>query len=125
MSGWRSPRRSSELGIAIPDHALVEMRAHLDDADLDAAAAFEKRFRHDVMAHVHAFGEQAPAARPYLHLGATSAFVTDNADVLIIRDALGLVLGRVLERDAAHSGRSPRRMPPCPASPTPISSRPS
>jgi len=85
-----------ELGVAIPDTALAEMRAHLDDADLEAAAAFEKRFRHDVMAHVHAFGEQAPAARPYLHLGATSAFVTDNADVLIIRDALGLVLSRML-----------------------------
>jgi adenylosuccinate lyase len=86
----------SELGVAIPASALVEMRAHLDDADLDAAAAFEKRFRHDVMAHVHAFGEQAPAARPYLHLGATSAFVTDNADMLIVRDALSLVLGRML-----------------------------
>ncbi|HEY8062041.1 MAG TPA: adenylosuccinate lyase [Gemmatimonadales bacterium] len=85
-----------DLGVAIPDNALAEMRAHLDDADLDAAAAFEKRFRHDVMAHVHAFGDQAPAARAYLHLGATSAFVTDNADVLIIRDALGLVLSRVL-----------------------------
>jgi adenylosuccinate lyase len=91
----------SELGIAIPATALTEMRAHLDDADLDAAAAFETRFRHDVMAHVHAFGEQAPAARPYLHLGATSAFVTDNADGLIIRDALSLVLSRVLAVVAA------------------------
>ncbi len=72
------------------------MRAHLDDVDLDAAAGFEHRFRHDVMAHIHAFGEQAPAARPFLHLGATSAFVTDNADVLIIRDALRLVIARVL-----------------------------
>jgi adenylosuccinate lyase len=87
----------AELGIAIPASALTEMRAHLDDADLDAAAAFEKRFRHDVMAHVHAFGEQAPAARPFLHLGATSAFVTDNTDILIMRDALTLVLGRLVE----------------------------
>ena len=85
-----------ELGLAIPDAALEEMRAHLDDIDLEAAAAFERRFRHDVMAHVHAFGEQAPAARPFLHLGATSAFVTDNADLLVMRDAMRLLLGRLL-----------------------------
>jgi adenylosuccinate lyase len=85
-----------ELGLAIPDAAIHAMRAHLDDADLASAAAFERRFRHDVMAHVHAFGEQAPDARPFLHLGATSAFVTDNADLLVMRDALRLVLGRML-----------------------------
>jgi adenylosuccinate lyase len=85
-----------ELGIAIPDEAIAEIRAHLDDADLQRAAEHEKRLRHDVMAHVHAFGEQAPAARPWLHLGATSAFVTDNADGLIIRDGLRLLLGRLL-----------------------------
>lgn len=85
------------LGLEIPDAALEAMRAHLDDADLAVAAAYEKRFRHDVMAHVHAFGEQAPAARAHLHLGATSAFVTDNADVLIMRDAMALVLGRLLD----------------------------
>ncbi len=85
-----------ELGLDIPDAALAGMRAHLDDADLDAAARYERRFRHDVMAHIHAFGEQAPAARPYLHLGATSCFVTDNADLLIMRDALKLVLGRLV-----------------------------
>ncbi|HEX6644387.1 MAG TPA: lyase family protein, partial [Gemmatimonadales bacterium] len=68
----------------------------LDDADLAVAARYERRFRHDVMAHIHAFGEQAPAARPYLHLGATSCFVTDNADLIIQRDALRIVLGRVV-----------------------------
>ena len=72
------------------------MRAHLDDADLAAAARYERRFRHDVMAHVHAFGDQAPAARPYLHLGATSAFVTDNADLIVMRDGLRLLLGRLI-----------------------------
>lgn len=85
-----------ELGVAIPEAALTAMRAHLDDVNLASAAAFEQRFRHDVMAHVHAFGEQAPAARAYLHLGATSAFVTDNADLLVMRDALTLVLARLL-----------------------------
>lgn len=85
-----------ELGVDIPEQALVQMRAHLDDADLAAAARYERRFRHDVMAHIHAFGDQAPAARPYLHLGATSAFVTDNADLVIMRDGLRLLLGRLV-----------------------------
>ncbi|MFN2325479.1 MAG: adenylosuccinate lyase [Gemmatimonadales bacterium] len=85
-----------ELGLPIPDAALAEMRSHLDDCDLAVAAAFEKRFRHDVMAHVHAFGDQAPAARPFLHLGATSAFVTDNADLVVMRDGLRLLLGRLV-----------------------------
>jgi adenylosuccinate lyase len=85
------------LGLDIPPQAINELRDHLDDADLQVAAAFEKRFRHDVMAHVHALGEQAPSARAYLHLGATSAFVTDNADGLIQHEALSLVLGRLLD----------------------------
>lgn len=85
-----------ELGLDIPEAALAEMRAHLDDADLAQAAEYERRLRHDVMAHIHHFGNQAPAARPVIHLGATSAFVTDNADVLVLRAGLGLLLGRVL-----------------------------
>jgi adenylosuccinate lyase len=85
-----------ELGLNIPDEALSQMRAHLDDADLAVAARYERRFRHDVMAHIHAFGEQAPAARAYLHLGATSAFVTDNADLIVMRDGLRLLLGRLI-----------------------------
>ncbi|HEY9518484.1 MAG TPA: lyase family protein, partial [Gemmatimonadales bacterium] len=83
------------LGIAIPERAVEELRAHLDDADLGSAAQYERRFRHDVMAHVHALGDQAPAARPYIHLGATSAYVTDNADLMVIRDGLRLLLGRL------------------------------
>jgi adenylosuccinate lyase len=85
-----------ELGLDIPETALAEMRAHLDDVDLARAAEYEKRFRHDVMAHVHHFGDQAPAAKPIIHLGATSAFVTDNADLLIQCEALRLLLGRLL-----------------------------
>ncbi len=85
-----------ELGLDIPEAALTAMRAHLDDADLAAAAAYERRFRHDVMAHVHHFGDQAPAARAYLHLGATSAFVTDNADLLVMHQGMRLLLGRLL-----------------------------
>jgi adenylosuccinate lyase len=85
-----------ELGLDIPDSAISQMRAHLDDADLAAAARYERRFRHDVMAHIHAFADQASAARPFLHLGATSAFVTDNADLIVMRDGLRLLLGRLI-----------------------------
>jgi adenylosuccinate lyase len=84
-----------ELGLDIPDRAIAEVRAHLDDADLDRAAEHERRLRHDVMAHIHHLAEQAPAARPYLHLGATSAYVTDNADLLLMREGLALLLGRL------------------------------
>ena len=84
-----------ELGLEIPDAALTQLRAHLDDADLDKAAEYERRLRHDVMAHIHHLGDQAPAARPYIHLGATSAFVTDNADLLLMREAMVLLLGRI------------------------------
>jgi adenylosuccinate lyase len=84
-----------ELGLAIPERALTELRAHLDDADLDRAAELEKRLRHDVMAHIHHLADQAPAARPFIHLGATSAYVTDNADLILMRDGLELLLGRI------------------------------
>ncbi|HXM37421.1 MAG TPA: adenylosuccinate lyase [Gemmatimonadales bacterium] len=84
-----------ELGLAIPDAALAQLRAHLDDADLEKAAEYERRLRHDVMAHIHHLGDQAPAARPYLHLGATSAYVTDNADLVLMREAMQFLLGRV------------------------------
>src|SRR5204862_7226987 len=73
----------------------TELRAHLDDADLDRAAEHEKRLRHDVMAHIHHLGEQAPAARAFLHLGATSAYVTDNTDLVLMREGLQLLLGRL------------------------------
>ena len=85
-----------ELGLDIPEQAIAQMRAHLDDVDLEVASRYERRFRHDVMAHIHAFGDQAPAARPFLHLGATSAFVTDNADLIVMRDGLRLLLGRLI-----------------------------
>src|SRR5213076_1544648 len=84
-----------ELGADIPERALAELRAHLDDADLERVAEHEKRIRHDVMAHIHHLGEQAPTARPFIHLGATSAYVTDNADLILMREGLQLLLGRV------------------------------
>jgi adenylosuccinate lyase len=85
-----------ELGVPIPDDALAEMRAHLDDVDFAAVAAYERRFRHDVMAHVHAFADVAPAARPFIHYGATSAYVTDNADLILMRRGMSLLRAKLV-----------------------------
>ena len=90
-------RAERELGVEIPDEAIEQIRSHLDDIDFETVAAFERRFRHDVMAHIHALGDVAPAARPYIHLGATSAFVTDNADLLIMRRGMELLRAKVLD----------------------------
>src|ERR687886_1319024 len=81
----------------VTEEGLAQMRAHLDDIDFDRVAAFERRFRHDVMAHVYAFGDVAPAARPFIHLGATSAFVTDNADLIVMHRGLELLRAKVIE----------------------------
>jgi adenylosuccinate lyase len=85
-----------ELGLRMPDGALEEMRAALDTLDLERAAAYERRFRHDVMAHVHLFGDDAPSARPIIHLGATSAFIGDNTDLILHRAALELIRDRIV-----------------------------
>lgn len=102
-----------EVGITIPEAAIAEMQARAEDIDFARAEEYEARFRHDVMAHVHAFGDVAPTARPFIHLGATSAFVTDNADLLIMREALRLVearLGAALRTLRAFAARY-RAMP--------------
>jgi adenylosuccinate lyase len=79
------------LGLAVSEAQVAELREKVDEIDFEAAEAHERRLRHDVMAHVHAFGEVAPAAKPIIHLGATSCYVTDNTDLILIREALGLV----------------------------------
>jgi len=86
----------AELGIDISEAALGQMRASLDDLDLDRAAEYERRFRHDVMAHIHLYGDDAPAAKGIIHLGATSAFVGDNTDLILHRQALDLIRTRVV-----------------------------
>src|SRR5687767_6305356 len=89
-------RCERELGLArISDEALRQMEAKLDDIDFVKAADWEKRLRHDVMAHVHTFEEAAPAAKGIIHLGATSQFVVDNADLIIVRDAMRLLAARL------------------------------
>jgi len=85
-----------ELGLPVSDEALEQMRAHLDTLDLEKAAEYERRFRHDVMAHVHLFGDDAPAAKGIIHLGATSAFIGDNTDLVLHREALLLIRRRLV-----------------------------
>ena len=101
------------LGVPIPDQALAQMREHLDDIDFVAAAAYEKRFRHDVMAHVHAFGDVAPAAKGYIHYGATSCYVTDNAELLLMREGLLVLREKVVQamRELATFARRWRAEP--------------
>ncbi|MFN0009292.1 MAG: adenylosuccinate lyase [Planctomycetota bacterium] len=85
-----------ELGLPITAEQVAELRAHVDDVDLQAAAGHEKRLRHDVMAHIHAYGDQCPAARPILHLGATSCYVTDNADLIAMREGLRILRAQLV-----------------------------
>ena len=84
------------LGLKITDTQLEEMAAHLDDIDFVAAEAKEKELRHDVMSHIHVFGEQCPKAKPIIHLGATSCFVTDNTELIQIRESFQYVRGQII-----------------------------
>ncbi|KAL3893424.1 MAG: hypothetical protein SGARI_008183, partial [Bacillariaceae sp.] len=86
-----------ELGIDISDEQLEEMRTHLFDINFDLAAKKEAEFRHDVMGHVHAFGDAAPKAMPIIHLGATSCYVGDNTDIVQIRESLVLVKRKLVQ----------------------------
>ena len=93
FSTWRKlwvalAESEKELGLDITDEQIAEMRAHIYDIDYEVADRREHEVRHDVMAHIYAFGEVCPAAKPIIHLGATSCFVGDNTDVIIQRDAL-------------------------------------
>ncbi|MBP7051716.1 MAG: adenylosuccinate lyase [Phycisphaerae bacterium] len=88
-------KAEKNLGLEIRQSQIDEMARHLDDIDFDKAAVYERQFRHDVMAHVYAFGEVAPKAAPIIHLGATSCYVGDNADLIIMREALRLTAGKL------------------------------
>src|SRR5581483_7030397 len=85
-----------ELGADIPPAAIKEMRHHLDDIDFARVAHYERQTRHDVMAHVKAFGDVAPSARAYIHYGATSADITDNADLILMREGLRILRARIV-----------------------------
>lgn len=101
FSTWRKlwialAEAEQQLGLPIRDEQLAEMRQHVDDIDFVQAAAYERRLRHDVMAHVHTFGDVCPTARGIIHLGATSCYVTDNTDLILLREALQLVRTRLV-----------------------------
>lgn len=81
-------RAESELGLPISESQVKQLEDHLDNIDFGYAATMEKQFKHDVMAHIHAYGKVAPDAAGIIHLGATSCYVTDNADLILYRDAM-------------------------------------
>jgi len=85
-----------ELGLNITDEQIEELKKYKDDINYDVAEMKEKEFRHDVMAHIHAYGEQCPNARPIIHLGATSCYVGDNTDIIIMTEALKLIKKKLL-----------------------------
>jgi len=98
FSTWRRlwlalAEAQQKLGLDIADAQLKEMADHLEDIDFEAVARYERQFRHDVMAHIHAFGDVAPSARGIIHLGATSQFVGCNTDLLLMREGLDTLIG--------------------------------
>ncbi|MBT4010950.1 MAG: adenylosuccinate lyase [Planctomycetaceae bacterium] len=100
FSTWRRiwialAQAQQELGLGVTTEQIAQLQEHVDSIDFDAARQYEKKLRHDVMAHVHAYGDVCPDARPIIHLGATSCFVTDNTDLIILREALVAVRSRL------------------------------
>ncbi|MFA6930002.1 MAG: adenylosuccinate lyase [Lentisphaeria bacterium] len=85
-----------ELGLPVSAEQIAELKQHQDEINYEVAAVREKQVRHDVMAHVFAYGEQCPLARPIIHLGATSCYVGDNTDILLLAEAFALVRGKLL-----------------------------
>jgi adenylosuccinate lyase len=101
FSTWRRlwvalAEAEAELGLPISAAQIAELKTHVDDIDFAAADGYERKLRHDVMAHVHAYGDVCPAARAIIHLGATSCYVTDNADLILVRESLGIVRDRLV-----------------------------
>ncbi|MGB6045334.1 MAG: adenylosuccinate lyase, partial [Pirellulales bacterium] len=120
-----------ELGLPITDEQIAELKSQAENIDFEAAQQYEARLRHDVMAHVHAYGDVCPQARKIIHWGATSCFVTDNTDLILLRDAIDIIrirLMAVIDRLATFAVR--HRDLPClgwthlqPAQPTTVGKR--
>ena len=106
-------RAEMNLGLPITQEQVTELEAHIEDIDYEVVAAREKEVRHDVMAHVYAYGLKAPSAAGIIHLGATSCYVTDNADIVIYRDALRHIRGELLSvmRNLADFAMNTRSIP--------------
>ena len=135
-STWRKlwialAESQQELGLEISDAQIEEMRTSIGTIDFEKANQYEREKRHDVVAHIHAFGDQCPQARPIIHLGATSCFVTDNTDLILLREALELTrqkLAKAIDRLATFASKY--RALPClgfthlqPAQPTTMGKR--
>ena len=100
FSTWRRlwlelAKAQQKLGLDIKQNQIRQMARRIDDIDFKKAARYEKQFRHDVMAHVYTFADAAPKADPIIHLGATSCYVGDNADLIIMREGLQIVAGKL------------------------------
>ena len=100
FSTWRRlwlelAKAQKKLGLDIKQNQINQMAKHLDDIDFKKCAQYEKKFRHDVVAHIHTYGESAPKAAPIIHLGATSCFVGDNADLIIMRQGLEIIASKL------------------------------
>jgi len=101
-STWRKlwvslAKAQMALGLPITESQVAELNTHINDIDYDCVSRYEKELRHDVMAHIHAYGKAAPSAAGIIHLGATSCYVTDNADLIIFRDALCYLRSELLK----------------------------
>ncbi|RKI70592.1 adenylosuccinate lyase [bacterium 1xD42-67] len=101
FSTWRRlwvalARAEMELGLPVTREQVEELEAHVEDIDYDRAAQWERKLRHDVMAHVHTYGELCPKAMPIIHLGATSCYVGDNTDIILMREGLELVRDKIV-----------------------------
>ena len=110
-STWRSlwvalARAEKELGLNITREQIAEMESHVDNIDFGKVVAKEKELRHDVMSHIHVFGEQCPSAMPIIHLGATSCFVTDNTELIQLRGGLEIIKAKLLKVIARFAERS-------------------
>jgi adenylosuccinate lyase len=120
-----------ELGLNISDEQINQLKANIDHIDFEAAAGYERELRHDVMAHIHTYGDVCPDARGIIHLGATSCYVTDNADLVLLREGLELVRNRLVQIiDALGKFATEYRDLPClgfthlqPAQPTTVGKR--
>ena len=101
FSTWRKlwislAKAEKAMGLDITDAQIAELEAHIYDIDYAVAGAYEKKLRHDVMAHIHTYGDLCPNARPIIHLGATSCYVGDNTDMIVMKEALALVRKKLL-----------------------------
>ncbi|MCC8079451.1 MAG: adenylosuccinate lyase, partial [Oscillospiraceae bacterium] len=102
FSTWRRlwvalARAEKTLGLDITDEQIAELESHIDDINFEVAEAREREVRHDVMSHVYAYGRQCPKAAGIIHLGATSCYVGDNTDAIILREASGIILKKAAQ----------------------------